>query len=270
MTRTLTASDRKVLIRLAGTMPAGSPERKAILSGLVASRKCAAEGHRLLRRVNPADFTHLSISASYEGPRGTRWFNNLMKMDTKALDSPAQWNGATMERFAEKVQRVKGSYITGVKVYGVTTDRKVVPLIEWSREDGFYTDRESERELQRIEREREKAEAKARAEEIKRQEAERRRQEQQRIEREIERERMEGPKSTVWSVARTGYDIGEEDDGEFQGYVAEVELFDSKADAIAYARDIGGATVVKGTQMWNEPMGQVEEHDRVAWTREYR
>ena len=34
MSRTLTASDRSALIRLASTMPAGSPERRAILAGL--------------------------------------------------------------------------------------------------------------------------------------------------------------------------------------------------------------------------------------------
>jgi hypothetical protein len=34
MFRTLTASDRSSLIRLASTLPAGSPERKAILAGL--------------------------------------------------------------------------------------------------------------------------------------------------------------------------------------------------------------------------------------------
>ena len=34
MSRTLTASDRKALIRLASTMEKGSPERKAILAGL--------------------------------------------------------------------------------------------------------------------------------------------------------------------------------------------------------------------------------------------
>ena len=34
MARTLTASDRKSLIRLASTLPVGSPERKAILAGL--------------------------------------------------------------------------------------------------------------------------------------------------------------------------------------------------------------------------------------------
>jgi hypothetical protein len=34
MPRTLTASDRRSLIRLASTLPAGSPERKAILAGL--------------------------------------------------------------------------------------------------------------------------------------------------------------------------------------------------------------------------------------------
>ncbi len=41
MARTLTASDRKSLIRLASTLPVGSPERKAILAGLsrVAGRR---------------------------------------------------------------------------------------------------------------------------------------------------------------------------------------------------------------------------------------
>ncbi len=34
MTRTLTASDRRSLIRMASTLPVGSPERKAILAGL--------------------------------------------------------------------------------------------------------------------------------------------------------------------------------------------------------------------------------------------
>lgn len=34
MARKLTASDRKSLIRLANTLPKGSPERKAILAGL--------------------------------------------------------------------------------------------------------------------------------------------------------------------------------------------------------------------------------------------
>ena len=34
MSRTLTASDRRSLIRLASTLPKGSPERKAILAGL--------------------------------------------------------------------------------------------------------------------------------------------------------------------------------------------------------------------------------------------
>lgn len=34
MSRTFTAADRSALIRLAGTMPAGSEERRAILAGL--------------------------------------------------------------------------------------------------------------------------------------------------------------------------------------------------------------------------------------------
>jgi len=72
----------------------------------------------------------------------------------------------------------------------------------------------------------------------------------------------------VWSVARDGYmleDAGEAEADHSQGYIAEVETFTSKAKALAYAKDIAPAYLVRGTQMWNEPVGQVEEHDRRAW-----
>ena len=42
MARTLTASDRKRLIKLASTLPKGSPERKAILAGLATRSKKAS------------------------------------------------------------------------------------------------------------------------------------------------------------------------------------------------------------------------------------
>ena len=44
MTRSLTAADRSALIRLASTMPAGSPERRAILAGLQGSATKTAGG----------------------------------------------------------------------------------------------------------------------------------------------------------------------------------------------------------------------------------
>lgn len=44
MSRSLTASDRSRLIRLASTMPVGSTERKAILAGLQGSDPKTAGG----------------------------------------------------------------------------------------------------------------------------------------------------------------------------------------------------------------------------------
>lgn len=44
MARSLTASDRTSLIRLASSLPVGSPERKAILEGLSASSEKKASG----------------------------------------------------------------------------------------------------------------------------------------------------------------------------------------------------------------------------------
>lgn len=128
--------------------------------------RMAAQGHRLLRRVNPEDFQSLEISAAYETPAGERWHNNLMKMDPRALDNKGQWNDATLTRFAEKVEKSRGTPITQIRVYGRTLDGKLTwnPLITWSREDGFYTDRETEKELLRLDREREKAEAQAQEE----------------------------------------------------------------------------------------------------------
>ena len=95
--------------------------------------------------------------------------------------------------------------------------------------------------------------------------AERARKEQEERNRPVAPPPAESESEEVWSVARDGYmlaDVGEADEDHSQGYIAEVETFNSKAKAMAHARDIAPAYVVKGTQMWNEPVGQVEEDDR--------
>jgi len=48
------------------------------------------------------------------------------------------------------------------------------------------------------------------------------------------------------------------------GYATDVDTFSSEKEAIARAKDIGGANVVKGTQIWNKSLGVVEESDRRA------
>jgi len=65
----------------------------------------------------------------------------------------------------------------------------------------------------------------------------------------------------AWSVVTLGKD---------HGYATEVDVFSSKEKAEAKARDLGNCYVVKGTQMWNEPLGQVEEHNREAPYRFFR
>lgn len=59
----------------------------------------------------------------------------------------------------------------------------------------------------------------------------------------------------TWSVVTLGKD---------HGYAAEVDTYGSKEKAESEARRRGNCYVVKGTQMWNEPLGQVEEHNRTA------
>ena len=56
MSRTLTASDRSALIRLASTMPAGSAERRSILAAL--------SNNRIGQRVNLPDFVEEFINGN--------------------------------------------------------------------------------------------------------------------------------------------------------------------------------------------------------------
>ncbi len=49
------------------------------------------------------------------------------------------------------------------------------------------------------------------------------------------------------------------------GYATDVQVDFTKREAFAFVLDEGSRWyAIQGTQMWNEPLGQVEEHDRVA------
>lgn len=78
------------------------------------------------------------------------------------------------------------------------------------------------------------------------------------IQAEKEQQEKEEESDEVWSA----FWIGRR-----HGYVTEVALFGSKQEAIDAAKDAGGGYVLKGTQMENEPMGQIEESNKF---RDYR
>lgn len=61
--------------------------------------------------------------------------------------------------------------------------------------------------------------------------------------------------TTTFSVVRTGME---------DCYATDIQLFRSRKAAEDYARSVGGGWVVNGTQMWNEPVGQIEESDEDA------
>ena len=66
MARTLTASDRKRLIRLASTLPAGSPERKAILAGLSKSANMTDSDVRDILKKNVSDAIEGLVGSAYD------------------------------------------------------------------------------------------------------------------------------------------------------------------------------------------------------------
>lgn len=76
MSRFLTASDRKNLIRLASELPQGSPERRAILAGLISSR----EGNRIASKSEPYPHLHREIQEDWRrGAITSDEFSDLAK-----------------------------------------------------------------------------------------------------------------------------------------------------------------------------------------------
>ncbi|HEX4992579.1 MAG TPA: hypothetical protein VFV45_05050, partial [Rubrobacteraceae bacterium] len=125
--------------------------------------------------------------------------------------------------------------------------RTLVPIIQKA---GWVKDPIAKRVV-RLEEWRVAEKARAEAAEKAKREAEERAKAQQ-----AQREKAEAEEARVaWSVVETGVD---------DNYASKVDVFLSKPKAEREASDRGDCYVVKGTQMWNEPLGQVEEHDRVA------
>jgi hypothetical protein len=75
------------------------------------------------------------------------------------------------------------------------------------------------------------------------------------IVKDLKRQLNKSESEEAWSVVTLGNS---------HGYATEVQTFASKAKAELEAQNLGNCYLVKGTQMWNEPLGQVEEHDRPA------
>ena len=111
MPLTLTASDRKSLVRLASTLPVGSPERKAILAGLaktkVSSRKTAG-AHPL----GPMSTVYFSLVVEEwkiedDADEGSRSAERL-------LDDPSKIQGLE-DKALKNLSRMFGKEITKVK-----------------------------------------------------------------------------------------------------------------------------------------------------------
>ena len=80
MSRNLTASDRSALLKLASTMPVGSPERKAILAGL-----------------------------SKTGTKRSGWDYSDAEWAKLAMDSAKSLGATTVKEYLLKAKRAKGS-----------------------------------------------------------------------------------------------------------------------------------------------------------------
>ena len=87
--RKLSASDRSALIKLASSLPASSPERKAILAGLQGSSKAAsgqsdlAEARDYLHMVNEIAIYQLRFLIA----KGTMMDNSRLKPFIKEIDA---------------------------------------------------------------------------------------------------------------------------------------------------------------------------------------
>ena len=142
MPRTLTASDRKRLIKMASTMPKGSPERKAILAGL--AKASAAAPHPLSKgaviHFNLAVLEEELEEAAEDGDEDA--INGLE--DTGRLESEAFKNISRM--FGMPVKMLKhdfnGNLVCEIAVSSWDDVKKALNVIEgnyWSGLDDVDT-----------------------------------------------------------------------------------------------------------------------------------
>ena len=165
-------------------------------------------------------------------------FHNHPGYNVLHLDRLEKYVGSP--EFAQHMESFGKTLAKAVQRAGWVVDRsmgKPLPLAAW--EEARKAREKAETEA----REKAETEAKARA----------------KAEAEARAKAQAEESSQVWSVVEM-----------HDGYASAVDTYDSKEKAEREARDRGRCYVVKGTQMWNEPLGQVEEHDRDAPYRYFR
>ena len=90
MSRSLTASDRASLIKLASSLPKGSPERKAILAGLV---KTSSDELDLDLITGGDKEKHMSVA---KAKPGTKIFERGREIGVACSGGFAYWSGSTI------------------------------------------------------------------------------------------------------------------------------------------------------------------------------
>ena len=120
MSRTLTASDRSSLIRLASTLPAGSAERKAILAGL--SKSAGTKELDLLNRSELADYEEVTLRMvkgfewqvfSLDGVVRTVDVHSVVEGDKASFtESEARKSGTTLANLIEFLESAGAKRVT--------------------------------------------------------------------------------------------------------------------------------------------------------------
>ena len=152
MSRTLTASDRKVLIRLASTMPVGAPERKAILNGLSKQPKTAARNDKRLAAalLKYLDEIRNDWQKMFDGDKnyarggkydpvadvGVAVGPNAKRYTNANADVVLHYDGAGYDIFSEQGDLGIEKYRRDVEKLGRKYGYHAEPLTNWSL--GFY------------------------------------------------------------------------------------------------------------------------------------
>jgi hypothetical protein len=146
MPKTLTATDRKSLIRLASTMPVGSPERKAILAGLQGSSRVAGlktAGEHPLGRMSIVYFDLIMEDYNIEedAENGDEFAQSLMDGDGRGalkLESDAIKNLSRMfgKRISNEGHSNDGSLICNFAVNSWAEVNKALSVINRNHTGG--------------------------------------------------------------------------------------------------------------------------------------
>ena len=124
--RSMTASDRRRLIKLASTMPVGSPERKAILAGLSSMQEMLEE-EGMMGKMSRKPWGSLGISPTDDQPWGSR---DSETKEYRELYNEAYYDAVTSKKAQKSRRRSRRASVAEYMKHDKQTAKMMKEIID--------------------------------------------------------------------------------------------------------------------------------------------